>query len=109
MLALEIQQSLEEAVSNDEDLLEKAKLAFQSFTRGYASYPSEVKHIFNIRQLHLGHVARSFGLKEPPTKIKQPEKKEVQRKEGGGGGTGQSKQRKKSISRKASAPLSEFA
>jgi ATP-dependent RNA helicase DDX31/DBP7 len=34
--------------------------------RGYATYPTKVKHIFHIKNLHFGHVAKSFGLREAP-------------------------------------------
>ncbi len=43
--------------------------AFQSFIGAYAAYPSSIKHIFHVKNLHLGHVATSFGLQEAPTKI----------------------------------------
>jgi hypothetical protein len=35
------------------------------------SNPQDVKDIFNVRQLHLGHVAFSFGLRDPPAMIGQ--------------------------------------
>ena len=44
-------------------------LAFQSFVRAYATYPSDLKRIFHVRNLHLGHVAKSFALVETPSKI----------------------------------------
>jgi ATP-dependent RNA helicase DDX31/DBP7 len=37
--------------------------------RSYASVPSSVKSIFNMRRLHTGHVAHSFGLAETPTTL----------------------------------------
>jgi len=44
-------------------------LAFQSFIRAYATYPSDLKRIFHVKNLHLGHVAKSFALAETPSKI----------------------------------------
>lgn len=44
-------------------------LAYQSFVRAYASYPSSLKSIFHIKNLHLGHVAKSFGLSDAPQQI----------------------------------------
>lgn len=35
--------------------------------RAYATHPSNEKHIFHIRHLHLGHLAKSFALREAPT------------------------------------------
>ena len=43
--------------------------AYQSFVRAYATYPSDLKHTFHIKHLHLGHIAKSFGLQEAPTHI----------------------------------------
>jgi len=45
------------------------RLAFQSFVRAYATYPADLKRIFHVRNLHLGHVAKSFALAETPSKI----------------------------------------
>ena len=45
--------------------------AYQSFVRAYATYPSDLKHIFHIRNLHLGHVAKSFALREAPKEMFQ--------------------------------------
>ena len=44
-------------------------LAYQSFVRSYATYSSDVKHIFHVKSLHLGHVAKSFALNDKPTNI----------------------------------------
>ncbi|XP_053764460.1 probable ATP-dependent RNA helicase DDX31 isoform X2 [Panthera pardus] len=46
-----------------------AKKALQSFIRAYATYPRELKHIFHVRSLHLGHVAKSFGLRDAPQNL----------------------------------------
>jgi len=43
--------------------------AFQSFIRAYATYPADLKRIFHVKNLHLGHVAKSFALVETPSKI----------------------------------------
>lgn len=43
--------------------------AFHSFIRAYATYPSSLKHILHIKKLHLGHAAKSFGLREAPSNI----------------------------------------
>jgi ATP-dependent RNA helicase DDX31/DBP7 len=34
--------------------------------RAYATHPSAEKHIFHIRHLHLGHLAKSFALRDAP-------------------------------------------
>jgi ATP-dependent RNA helicase DDX31/DBP7 len=48
---------------------EIARKAFASHLRAYATHPSDEKHIFHIRHLHLGHLAKSFALREAPTAI----------------------------------------
>lgn len=48
--------------------------AYQSFVRAYATYPSNIKHIFHVKNLHLGHVAKSFGLREAPKELFQSKK-----------------------------------
>jgi ATP-dependent RNA helicase DDX31/DBP7 len=37
--------------------------------RAYATHPSNEKHIFHIRHLHLGHLAKSFALRDAPTSV----------------------------------------
>jgi ATP-dependent RNA helicase DDX31/DBP7 len=42
----------------------------------YAVHAAETKHVFILRELHFGHVAKSFALKEVPTKITYADKEE---------------------------------
>lgn len=52
------------------ELLELARDAFMSFLRAYPTKKEpSVRSIFSARALHLGHVARSFALKEPPKSL----------------------------------------
>ena len=37
--------------------------------RAYATHPSNEKHIFHIRHLHIGHLAKAFALREAPTNV----------------------------------------
>lgn len=48
--------------------------------RAYATHPSSEKHIFHIRHLHIGHLAKAFALREAP--------KTVTSGAGGGGNAG---------------------
>jgi ATP-dependent RNA helicase DDX31/DBP7 len=48
---------------------EMARSAFASHLRAYATHPSDEKHIFHIRHLHLGHLAKSFALRETPSTV----------------------------------------
>lgn len=43
-----------------------ARDAFRSHIRAYATHPAAEKHMFDTRNLHLGHVAKSFGMREAP-------------------------------------------
>lgn len=43
-----------------------ARDAFRSHVRAYATHPAAEKHMFDTRRLHLGHIAKSFGMREAP-------------------------------------------
>nr|XP_046242431.1 probable ATP-dependent RNA helicase DDX31 isoform X2 [Scatophagus argus] len=61
-----LQTEFENFVHSDAQSVQTAKTALQSFLRAYTAYPSRLKHIFHIRSLHLGHTAKSFGLRDAP-------------------------------------------
>ncbi|KAJ3018163.1 ATP-dependent RNA helicase dbp7 [Thoreauomyces humboldtii] len=46
-----------------------AQSAFKSHVRAYATHAAAERHVFHIRKLHLGHVAKSFALREAPTDL----------------------------------------
>jgi ATP-dependent RNA helicase DDX31/DBP7 len=46
-----------------------ARKAFLSHIRAYATHPSDEKHIFHVRHLHLGHLAKAFALREAPSAV----------------------------------------
>ncbi|KAH8913011.1 DEAD-domain-containing protein [Coniochaeta sp. PMI_546] len=50
----------------DDPLLEAARQAFKSHVRAYATHVREERGYFDKGQLHLGHMAKSFGLREAP-------------------------------------------
>ncbi|XP_049751099.1 LOW QUALITY PROTEIN: probable ATP-dependent RNA helicase DDX31 [Elephas maximus indicus] len=64
-----LQTVFEDYVHSSERRVSWAKKALQSFIRAYATYPRELKHIFHVRSLHLGHMAKSFGLRDAPTNL----------------------------------------
>lgn len=47
-------------------LLDSARQAFRSHIRAYATHVKDEREFFDITQLHLGHMAKAFGLREPP-------------------------------------------
>ncbi|XP_074495856.1 ATP-dependent DNA helicase DDX31 [Sebastes fasciatus] len=61
-----LQTEFENVVHSDVQSLQNAKKALQSFLRAYTTYPAGLKHVFHIRSLHLGHTAKSFGLRDAP-------------------------------------------
>ncbi|XP_060894146.1 probable ATP-dependent RNA helicase DDX31 [Labrus mixtus] len=61
-----LQTEFENVVHADTQSVQNAKKALQSFLRAYTTYPAHLKHIFHIRSLHLGHTAKSFGLRDAP-------------------------------------------
>ncbi|KAM4577022.1 ATP-dependent DNA helicase DDX31 isoform 2-T2 [Odontesthes bonariensis] len=61
-----LQTEFENSVHSDAPSLQAAKKALQSYLRAYTTYPAHLKHIFHIRSLHLGHAAKSFGLRDAP-------------------------------------------
>ncbi|KAK0136790.1 putative ATP-dependent RNA helicase DDX31 [Merluccius polli] len=64
-----LQTEFENVVHADKETVQAAKKALQSFLRSYTAYPTALKHIFHIRSLHLGHAAKSFGLRDAPQSL----------------------------------------
>lgn len=83
-----LQLEAERAVLADKALAEAARAACVSFVRAYATYPAALKKIFHVKGLHLGHIAKSFALRETPATLPQ------QKKGGGGGGASKGKDKK---------------
>ena len=65
-------------------LHDAASAAYQSYLRGYAALPKAVRKLVHVGQLHLGHLARSFGLKEPPSSFSQQQAKRKANARAGG-------------------------
>ncbi|KFO82490.1 putative ATP-dependent RNA helicase DDX31, partial [Cuculus canorus] len=64
-----LQTKFENYVHSSEGTVRWAKKALQSFLCAYTTYPKNLKHIFHIKTLHLGHVAKSFGLRDAPQNL----------------------------------------
>ncbi|XP_033228325.1 probable ATP-dependent RNA helicase CG8611 [Belonocnema kinseyi] len=67
--AIALQNEFENLVIEDKRLHEKACKAYISWMRFYASYPRDMREIFDRKELHLGHYAKSFALRDPPQRI----------------------------------------
>jgi ATP-dependent RNA helicase DDX31/DBP7 len=48
---------------------ELAKRAFCSWVRAYTAHRGDLKRIFMVKKLHLGHVTKSFALKQQPSLV----------------------------------------
>ena len=46
-----------------------ARNAFQAHIRAYTTHLSSEREIFNVRKIHLGHLAKSFALREAPAQV----------------------------------------
>lgn len=67
--ATALQNKIEFIIAKNVKIKTLARTAFMSFIRAYASYSSASKSIFHVKNLHLGHVAKSFGLQDAPSDI----------------------------------------
>ncbi|KIW01878.1 uncharacterized protein PV09_06726 [Verruconis gallopava] len=89
--ATEWQLDIERWILDSPKMLEMARRAFQSHVRAYATHVAAERHIFDIKQLHLGHLCKAFGLRDKPGSINVPgmrqnagKVKQERRKAGGG-------------------------
>ncbi|KAJ0046001.1 DEAD-box ATP-dependent RNA helicase 17-like isoform X1 [Pistacia vera] len=66
---LTLQKALESFVSAEPKMKKLAQNAFCSWVRAYTAHRGELKRMFMVKKLHLGHVAKSFALKEQPSLV----------------------------------------
>ncbi|ONK62226.1 uncharacterized protein A4U43_C07F1670 [Asparagus officinalis] len=64
-----LQRALEGFIAAEAKMKTLAKNAFCSWVRAYTAHKGDLKRIFMVKKLHLGHVARSFGLKDQPSLV----------------------------------------
>ncbi|XP_050318279.1 probable ATP-dependent RNA helicase CG8611 [Bactrocera neohumeralis] len=64
--ASNLQHKCQELIADDKEMHSKACKAFVSWTKFYSAFPKELKPIFNIKNAHMGHFAKSFALKDQP-------------------------------------------
>ncbi|QIW99375.1 hypothetical protein AMS68_004893 [Peltaster fructicola] len=70
--ATQWQLEVERWVVDDQKHREQAMRAFQSHVRAYATHVAAERGIFDMKQLHLGHLAKAFALRERPGDIRVP-------------------------------------
>eukprot|EP01041_Mallomonas_annulata_P005730 gene5730-11581_t len=110
MTAVILQRRLERVVHRNKPLLDAGRQAFRSFIRAYATHSADTKGIFKVQNLHLGHVAKSFALRESPKAIRNHDDvigkifngeftaermDQLQQLRGGGGGGGEKDRKRK--------------
>ncbi|KAG7446261.1 DEAD-domain-containing protein [Guyanagaster necrorhizus] len=67
--ATDVQLSFERWVLSKKENTSLARRAFLSHMRAYATHPSSEKHMFHVRHLHIGHLAKAFALRDAPKTI----------------------------------------
>jgi ATP-dependent RNA helicase DDX31/DBP7 len=70
--ATEWQLDVERWALESPKYLEMARRGFQSHIRAYATHVAKEREIFNMQELHLGHLAKAFALRDRPGSIKVP-------------------------------------
>ncbi|KAK5694738.1 ATP-dependent RNA helicase dbp7 [Elasticomyces elasticus] len=70
--ATDWQLEAERSVNEHPRHLEQARRAYQSFVRAYATHVTAERGMFDMKALHLGHLAKAFGLRDKPGRIGVP-------------------------------------
>lgn len=70
--ATEWQLDVERWTLDSPKRLEMARSGYQSHLRAYTTHVAKERNIFNFESLHLGHLAKAFGLRDKPGSIKVP-------------------------------------
>ncbi|XP_049279726.1 probable ATP-dependent RNA helicase CG8611 [Anopheles funestus] len=69
--AIELQHRYEQLIEKENVLFDSAKKAFLSWVRYYSNFPKELRNIFYIKAVHMGHYAKSLGLRDAPKNLLQ--------------------------------------
>uniref|UniRef100_I1MHI7 ATP-dependent RNA helicase n=1 Tax=Glycine max TaxID=3847 RepID=I1MHI7_SOYBN len=75
-----LQKALEAFIMSKPEMDELSRKAFCSWVRAYTAHRGELKRVFMIKKLHLGHVAKSFALKQPPSLVGQSFQKQIEKR-----------------------------
>ena len=88
-LATAFQLNLENWVLEKQNILQLAKRAWTSHIRAYTTHETSERDMFDLKALHVGHLAKGFGLREKPGEMSHAAKSKSKSKpkaEGGDGG-----------------------
>ncbi|KAL0228916.1 hypothetical protein GEMRC1_013536 [Eukaryota sp. GEM-RC1] len=72
-----LQSVADEEVAKNDGLTALARQSYQSFISAYNTFPKELRPFFNKKLLHLGHVCKSFCLKDSPSTVSSSLRKVV--------------------------------
>ncbi|KAL4709822.1 hypothetical protein ACJJTC_001276 [Scirpophaga incertulas] len=67
--AIAVQARLEHTAHSSKDWLARASRAYTSWVRFYSGYPRDVRQWLDAKQLHLGHAAKAFALRDTPAML----------------------------------------
>lgn len=67
--ATEWQLEAERWVAQDKRAADMARKAYVSHVRAYATHVAAERKFFDVKELHLGHLAKAFALREKPGSI----------------------------------------
>ncbi|CAE6429356.1 unnamed protein product [Rhizoctonia solani] len=70
--ATEVQLVFERWILKHDKNASLARKAFQSHMRAYATHPADEKNMFHVKNLHLGHLAKAFALRDAPGAVSKP-------------------------------------
>ncbi|KAF3439721.1 hypothetical protein FNV43_RR17999 [Rhamnella rubrinervis] len=91
---LPLQQALEAFILAEPNMKQLAQKAFCSWVRAYTAHRGELKKIFVVKKVHLGHVAKSFALREQPSLVGKSFQNETKKRKRNEKQKGLSKRRK---------------
>lgn len=89
-----LQIALESFVQSRPKMTKLGQEAFCSWVRAYTAHRGDLKKIFMVKKLHLGHVAKSFALKQQPSLVGQYFQKQSKKRKRDQRQRGLSKKRK---------------
>lgn len=67
--AVAVQARLEKTAHTNKNWLLRASRAYTSWVRFYSGYPRDVREYLDSKQLHLGHAAKAFALRDAPATL----------------------------------------
>lgn len=60
---------IERFVEDDKTAFKLARAAYVSSVRAYSTHTTATKHIFSLSNLHVGHLAKAYGLRDRPSEL----------------------------------------